>query len=400
MKIKCILDLIKDPPVEANRFGAFAVQSTSQAAPSRPTLEFFPTAEGYYDYVGKKYVYQYKDHLGNIRLSYAKNPATQVLTIIDENNYYPFGLKHNGYNDYVPTNNKYKYNGKELQDENIGGNQLNLYDYGARNYDPALGRWMNIDPLAEKYDNFTPYAYTVNNPIFFTDPDGMRIRWASWSDVKNDENLSKQFSSRKEYREARRELKKQYNDVLKNSETATKIYGDLDADSATHTIFATKETGGNTTVAEGGGTNIKIGVGDGSSNFLDGITSNDANIQAQVGHEGGHAWLKMNGLEEGKTLPSRDNANSFDVKLYNNYYENRERTASHIENIIRGELINSGAQNMNLSSKYFGTTLNYTGGSFSKYETKTNTFQLLNNNPYNAQGYLSQAYKLPAPKKK
>lgn len=74
----------------------------------------------------------------------------------------------------------------------------------------------------------------------------MRIRWASWNDVKNDENLSKQFSSRKEYREARRELKKQYNEVLKKSETATKIYNDLDADSATHTIFATKETGGNT----------------------------------------------------------------------------------------------------------------------------------------------------------
>ncbi|HEX8577837.1 MAG TPA: RHS repeat-associated core domain-containing protein, partial [Flavobacterium sp.] len=54
-------------------------------------------------------------------------------------NYYPFGLKHNGYNFVVNgyNLNKYKYNGKELQDE-LG---LNLYDYGARNYDPALGRW-------------------------------------------------------------------------------------------------------------------------------------------------------------------------------------------------------------------------------------------------------------------
>jgi len=141
----------------------------SQAIPSRPTLQFFPTAEGYYDYVGKKYVYQYKDHLGNVRLSYAKNPATQVLEIIEENNYYPFGLKHKGYNDYADNSHKYKYNGKELQDEL----QLNVYDYGARNYDPAIGRWMNIDPLAEKMRRHSPYNYAFNNPLRFTDPDGM-----------------------------------------------------------------------------------------------------------------------------------------------------------------------------------------------------------------------------------
>ncbi|MFC4746394.1 RHS repeat-associated core domain-containing protein [Flavobacterium branchiicola] len=92
---------------------------------------------------------------------------------MEENNYYPFGLKHKAYNDLTGTDNKYKYNGKELQDESIGGNQLNLYDYGARNYDPALGRWMNIDPLAELSRKFSPYAYALDNPVFFSDPDGM-----------------------------------------------------------------------------------------------------------------------------------------------------------------------------------------------------------------------------------
>lgn len=67
------------------------------------------------------------------------------------------------------TGYQYKYNGKEFQDEL----NLNWYDYGARNYDPALGRWMNYDPLAEANPNWTPYRYAFNNPLKYTDPTGM-----------------------------------------------------------------------------------------------------------------------------------------------------------------------------------------------------------------------------------
>jgi RHS repeat-associated protein len=62
----------------------------------------------------------------------------------------------------------YRYNTKEYQDE-LG---LNMYDYGARNYDPAIGRWMNIDPLAEKAVFISPYRYAFNNPLTFVDPNG------------------------------------------------------------------------------------------------------------------------------------------------------------------------------------------------------------------------------------
>ncbi|MFS4469609.1 RHS repeat-associated core domain-containing protein [Maribacter sp. 2210JD10-5] len=66
---------------------------------------------------------------------------------------------------------KFRYNGKEIQEE-LG---LDMYDYGARFYDPALGRWFTPDAMAEKYYDQSVYTYTVNNPILFIDPDGNQV---------------------------------------------------------------------------------------------------------------------------------------------------------------------------------------------------------------------------------
>jgi RHS repeat-associated protein len=84
--------------------------------------------------------------------------------LLDESNYYPFGMLWN-----VPnTDNKYKYNGKELQ-KDLG---LFTEDYGARFYDPTLARWFAIDPKSDSYFANTNYGYVNNNPLIFIDPDG------------------------------------------------------------------------------------------------------------------------------------------------------------------------------------------------------------------------------------
>ncbi len=91
--------------------------------------------------------------------------------LLEENNYYPFGMLWK-----APTgDNKYKYNGKEIQTE------LDLFteDYGARQYDPANGRWASVDPMVNKYQSWSPYNYTMNNPIKFIDPDGQKVVYAN-----------------------------------------------------------------------------------------------------------------------------------------------------------------------------------------------------------------------------
>lgn len=120
--------------------------------------------------------YFLSDHLGSVRT--VVNSAGIVLS---QNDYYAYGGRWNNASGQI-SDNRYLYNGKELQTTGDFG----LLDYGARMYNHKLGRWTGMDLLSEKYYSVSPYAYCLNNPIKYLDPDGKVIRDAKghqmWKD--------------------------------------------------------------------------------------------------------------------------------------------------------------------------------------------------------------------------
>jgi len=109
--------------------------------------------------------YYFKDHLGSTRVV-----VNATGTILDATDYYPFGLAMPGRSHTTAPGTKEMFTGHE-RDHEVG------LDYMvARRYDPALGRFLGIDPMADSYSSWSPYAYVLNNPIILIDPTGMCAR--------------------------------------------------------------------------------------------------------------------------------------------------------------------------------------------------------------------------------
>ena len=129
------------------------------------------TEEGYITLSDNKYYYYLKDHQGNNRVVINQSGAVE-----ETNHYYLFG----GVFASSTSTQPYKYNSKEY-DTKKG---LNWYDYGARHYDAVLGRFMTVDPLAEKYYSESLYTYCYSNPINCIDPNGKDGIYIAFPDYK------------------------------------------------------------------------------------------------------------------------------------------------------------------------------------------------------------------------
>ena len=145
------------------------------------TQKLLLTEEGYVDLSASTpaYYYYLKDHQGNNRVV-----INSSGTVAETNHYYPFGGAFSTSTNVQP----YKYNGKELDTKN----GLNWYDYGARHYDAALGRFMTQDRFAEKYSTLSPYQYAANSPVCNVDVNGDSISFVMLQEL--DKKIGSNFT--------------------------------------------------------------------------------------------------------------------------------------------------------------------------------------------------------------
>ena len=155
--------------------GGYAAPVTSASATSAQSLKppLYPVAVPKNGYV---YVYvsnesNYNVYFDNLQVLYQHSP------ILEDNAYYPFGLSMAGISDKAIklnyAENRYRFLDKELQNKEFSdGSGLDDYDLGARYYDPQIGRFNQIDPLAEYMKRWSPYVYCFDNPVRFIDPSG------------------------------------------------------------------------------------------------------------------------------------------------------------------------------------------------------------------------------------
>lgn len=119
-------------------------------------------------------IYELTDHLGNVRavigdVKELQSGGWYAADVKGYSNYYAFGMEQPG-RCWQSEDYRYGFNGKEKDNEVKG--EGNSYDFGARMYDPRVGRWLSPDPLRKAYTGIVPYSFAGNSPIVIADADG------------------------------------------------------------------------------------------------------------------------------------------------------------------------------------------------------------------------------------
>jgi len=164
-KITVPIGTISTLPASSSDYTTLTTDYVGNMIYENDSLKEILLPEGYYQ--GGVYYYYLKDHLGDTRIVINSSGA-----IIEKSHYYPSGMR---FSDASTSNSAalpFRYNGKEM--ETMNG--LNQMDYGARRRFSWGPRWTGPDDLREKYYSISPYAYCLNNPVKFIDPDGKIVR--------------------------------------------------------------------------------------------------------------------------------------------------------------------------------------------------------------------------------
>ncbi len=135
-----------------------------------PQLQNIPVAKNGFLYVYVSNESPVKVFFDNLQVVHTRG------MIMEESHFYPFGLRMEGISSKSAGKlaNRYLYNGKDLQTKEFAdGSGLDWYDYGMREYDPQIGRFFRIDPIASQYPELTPYQYASNDPVANIDIDGL-----------------------------------------------------------------------------------------------------------------------------------------------------------------------------------------------------------------------------------
>lgn len=157
----------------SSRLGIFNVSVNMECVAASGDVNIFTR--------GNKF-FELSNHLGNVLVTITDNRRqhspdnTDIdyyeAEIATANDYYPFGMQMPGRKD-AGSGYRYGFNGKENDIEvNGSGNQ---YDYGFRIYNPRLGRFLSMDPLAKEYSMLTPYQFASNSPVAGVDLDGLEF---------------------------------------------------------------------------------------------------------------------------------------------------------------------------------------------------------------------------------